>query len=581
MRRVRGAGRAGLLAIALLVTGAANDFGLDDGVPGSTFNPDSGFSAYLTGRYAEARGDLGIAADRYLDALARDPDSPDLKRQAFLALVLDGRKQATALARQLTDNPFAQVVLANEAAVAGEWDAAEARFAALPRQGLTQILQPLTTAWAQQGGGRAEAALAGLSPYIQGPRFRGVFALNGALIADLAGKPGDAAQLYRLAEAEYGGLNMRLGAILASWQARRGDPAEAQRYIRETVEANPDLSIAADALAANVATPVVTRATDGLAEVYLALAASVRQQEAVGFSTLLLRLALGLRPDLTAARLLAADLNVAAGQPRAALAVLQPVKPEDPLSGMVRLRRAGLTDAVETLAIQGRQDGQDRPVPPPSAEAVKQLEQLARDYPSRSEPLAELGNLLRRHERFAEAAAAYDKAAAQLPAPGPADWPLFYQRGIALERSGRWEAAEASFQQALQLAPDQPMVLNYLAYSWTEKGMNLPEARRMLERAVELRPNDGAITDSLGWLLLRVGDTPGAVRLLEKAAEIQPEDATINAHLGDAYAATGRRREAEFQWHRALVLKPEAEEVARIEARLRDVAASPASKTSN
>jgi Flp pilus assembly protein TadD len=113
-------------------------------------------------------------------------------------------------------------------------------------------------------------------------------------------------------------------------------------------------------------------------------------------------------------------------------------------------------------------------------------------------------------------------------------------------------------------------VLNYLGYSWTEQGVNLPQARRMIERAVELRPNDGAIIDSLGWVTFRQGETRKAVALLEKAVELTPSDSTVNLHLGDAYWAVGRKLEAQFQWRRALTLNPEPEDVPKLQSKLRE-----------
>ena len=111
-------------------------------------------------------------------------------------------------------------------------------------------------------------------------------------------------------------------------------------------------------------------------------------------------------------------------------------------------------------------------------------------------------------------------------------------------------------------------MLNYLAYSWADRGEHLDEARAMLERAIEARPNEGAFIDSLGWVLLRQGDTAGAIRQLERAVELQPEDATINGHLGDALAAAGRTREAEFQWRRALNLNPEPDDAKKLNDKL-------------
>jgi Flp pilus assembly protein TadD len=182
-----------------------------------------------------------------------------------------------------------------------------------------------------------------------------------------------------------------------------------------------------------------------------------------------------------------------------------------------------------------------------------------------------MGDILRARKRFAESAQAYDAALALLPTPHqPRAWSLLYARGIARERSGRWPEAEADFLAALEMNPEQPYVLNYLAYTWIDRGENLVRGKAMLERAVELRPNDGHIIDSLGWALFRLGDFAGAVKWLERAIEFEARDATINDHLGDAYWRVGRRAEARFQWQRALAGDPEPAERAAIEIKIRD-----------
>ena len=288
------------------------------------------------------------------------------------------------------------------------------------------------------------------------------------------------------------------------------------------------------------------------------LASALRQQDANDMAMILVRLAIELRPDSSAARLLAADIMDTTKHPANGLQVLAPVGADDPLSSVVRLRRAALTEET------GRTE-----------EALRMLEQIAHDFPDRPEPYAMQGDILRSQHRYTDAVAAYDHAVARVPAPSRANWPLFYDRGIALERSKDWPRAEADFLTALKLAPEQPYVLNYLGYSWSEQGHNLSKARQMIERALEQRPTDGAIIDSLGWVMLRQGDTTAAVKLLERAAELQPEDATINGHLGDAYWSAGRHQEAVFQWRRALNLKPEPEDVPRLEAKLRESEQTP------
>ncbi len=156
--------------------------------------------------------------------------------------------------------------------------------------------------------------------------------------------------------------------------------------------------------------------------------------------------------------------------------------------------------------------------------------------------------MLRGRERFAEAADLYNQAIGLIGKPTPADWSLFYFRGIANERTKHWPQAEADFRKALELSPDQPLVLNYLGYSWIDMGENLDEAMGMIKKAVELRPNDGYIVDSLGWAYYRLGQYDKAVEELDRAISLRPDDPVINDHLGDAYWKAGRPLEAQFQW---------------------------------
>ncbi len=549
MVRIIRPSRAILLAASLVSACAAADPSEPPGPQSRALDQSAG--QYLVGRFALSRTDLDTAADNLLKALNSDPNNPELQREAFGPAVLDGRPEALALAQKLPSSPAALLLLADADVKAGNWRAAEAKFASLPSLGATQVLQPLLRAWAEQGAGATDEALNTLRPYVDGTRYRGVFALHAALIADMAGRTADAARLYRVALVEYGALNLRLGTLAASFQARSGQQAEARATIRATVDASPELAITEPALQQDVAAMKVRTAADGIAEAYLALAASLQRQDAAEFSFVLLRLALDLRPDFTSARLLRAEMQASAGDLEGASATLTPVPASDPLAALAQLRQAQYAERAGHMG-----------------DAAQRLEQLASQYADRPEPLALLAQMQRDQGHFAEAAATYGRAIERLRNPGPANWLIFYEQGMAYDRAHDWPHAEADFVYALQLQPDQPFVLNYLGYAWTEQGRNLLQARQMIERAVELRPNDGSIVDSLGWVLLQQGDKAGAVRLLEHAAELEPEDATINGHLGDAYMALGRKREAQVQWRRALILNPEPQEERELQAKL-------------
>lgn len=558
--------RLALLTAALLSACAAGEASPGDRGPRLTGAPPiSGvFGAYLSGRFAASEADTAIAADRLLAALRGDPDQPDLLKRAFLAALLDGRSDALRLARRLPDDTVANLLLAGADAQAGRWDRAEQRLRGVARNGPVQLVQPLLLAWAQLGRGQPEQALATLRPAVEGSRLRALNALHAAMMADVAAKPREAERFARIAVADQPQLPPRAAMLAAGVLQRAGQPAEAQRLLDGLAGSGDDsaLVVTGSARRAGVASRAVASPTDGMAEAYVALAGTLRGQGANDRAMELAQLALRLRPGFAPALMLTADVLADAKQEEQALAVLSRVPADDPFAPLAALRRAAVLDKL------------DRP-----DEAVAVLRRLAAANPDLPQPAAHLGDLLRRRNRFAEAAAAYDQALGQVARSGVRDWPLYYSRAIARERSGDWPRAEADLLRALELSPDQPYVLNYLGYTWADQGRNLDRAKAMLLRATELRPQDGNIADSLGWALFRLGDVRAAVTWLEKAVELEPRSSVINDHLGDAYWAAGRQREAHFQWRRALNLEPEPEDGPKIEAKLRDGLPSPPSNS--
>ncbi len=576
--------RAALLAVALLAGcaagGAPNEasFAASDGAgapsswvegagaPGrragppaarsaSRAEPQGTFGPYLAGRFAAGESDTRVAAEQLLDALRRDPDEPEVLRRAFAAAVMDGRADAARIARRLPDDQLAVLLLAGADAQAGRWERSEARLRALPRQGTAQILQPMLVAWAQAGRGATDSALATLRPWTEEGRLRGVAGLHAAMIADLGGRPRDAERLLRGALAQTPEPSLRVATIGAGILARAGQAAEGAALFDAMTAGAEDAALAAGPAARTAALggrPVAS-ATEGMAEAEVALGSALRAQGLPEPALVLARLALRLRPGFGPAVLLLAESLADERHWDGALAALDAVPPGDGLAPLVALRRAALLEGA------GRTD-----------EALAALRALGAAEPGAAQPPAQRGDILRARNRFPEAAEAYAEAIARAAPAAASGWSLHYARGIALERSGRWPDAEAAFRRALALSPDQPYVLNYLGYTWVDRGENLDEARRMLERASAQRPNDGNIADSLGWAMFRQGDLPGALRTLERAVEIESRSATINDHLGDVYWTLGRRTEARFQWGRALDLDPEPDEAERLRNKLRD-----------
>src|SRR5260370_18476807 len=229
MQNVRRLPRSFVLALSLLSAWVTSDLMAASARANSLFHHPTGVSAaYLPGRFAERQNDLSYAALELLEAIRSDPADIELRKQAFRACVLDGRLEAVGLAAQLPNDPGAELFLADQDAAAGRWDDAERLYRALPQEGVTQLVRPLLVAWSQQGAGHTDAALATLQPLLEGERFRRVYALHSALIADLAGRDADAARLYRIAQAEYGGGDRRPAPGPAGSEAPPGGTGEAQ-----------------------------------------------------------------------------------------------------------------------------------------------------------------------------------------------------------------------------------------------------------------------------------------------------------------------------------------------------------------
>jgi tetratricopeptide (TPR) repeat protein len=540
---------AGLLLAGLLAIGTA-----------AAADTQTPYGAYLAGRHAQERRDYTAAAAWFEDALKSDPESPELITRTFLMEASEGRfDRARALAEKALrldpTDAVGQLILLIDRVETGDKAGALARAETLPADGLHRFLGPVARAWTRMGVGDLAGADAALR---QLDRFNGLAPLEFyqlGLLYDFAGYPDTAEDNFKKTLDAAGQLNWRLTDAIANFYERRGraDKAVAlyQRFIRE----NTGSELGESVLARKPTEPpaaLIQTAEDGLAEALFDLASVVNQPETIDLALLYVRSALELRPHMPLAQLLLADVLSTQNKPEASLAVLAEIPPSSPYSWSARLRVAA------NLEMLNRTD-----------EAITQLKGMSAEAPSRAGAAMQLGDLLRAKKRFAEAVEAYDEAMRRLSAAGiPERWSLFYSRGIALERSGQWKPSEADLLHALELKPDQPLVLNYLGYSWIDRGENLDRGLKMIEKAVELRPEDGYIVDSLGWAHYRLGDYSSAVQYLEKAIELVPEDPTINDHLGDAYWQSGRATEARFQWRRALQFGPEADEIKPIEAKL-------------
>ncbi|MFO1061486.1 MAG: tetratricopeptide repeat protein [Dongiaceae bacterium] len=516
---------------------------------------------YLAGRFAQRSFDYDAAARLYALPLELDPDEPALLNATYLALLAGGKVgDAATLAQRLaateTVDRLADLVLATRAIRDGRWGQASARLDSWPAAGLKSLVAPLLRGWIAVGSGKIDDVSGLVTPLAATKGMSTIVELQLALMYDVAGRPDDAEPHYRKALDTVAQQSLRLVQLAANFYQRQNKLAEAKAVLDKAAAEQQGgglwLADLRKTLEAGSRVPAVVATTQqGAAEVMFELATILVQQEANDLGLLFGRLALDLRPDLVVAKLLVAEVVAGQGRSEDAIALYKEVPQEGAFGWQARLNAALELDKL------GQTD-----------EALRQLDLLATERPDQVEPLLQRANILRSHERFAESAEAYTKALALIPEAKPEHWSVYYFRGIAYERSKQWPRAEADFRKALELQPDQPLVLNYLAYSWVEQGQHLDEALDMLKKAVAGRPNDGYIIDSLGWIYFRLGKYEDAVSNLERAVELKPQDSTINDHLGDAYWKAGRKVEARYQWQRALLFKPDAERVKPIEQKI-------------
>ena len=517
--------------------------------------------SYLAARHAGQQRDAGAAAAFYGAALKRDPKNGDLLDRTFLSLLVDGDiegsvKYAERIAQADKSDRVAQLVLGVHALKHKQYAAARRDLAQSIRGPITDLTATLLSAWSMYGTGDSKGAIAAIDR-LAGPDWYAIFKeLHAGMISDIAGNKKEAGK--RLEHAyKLDGTALRVVEAYGSWLSRNASSKEALDVFETFDKALPRHPLVVEAMSqlkAGQKLPLlVSNAQAGAAEALYGLGASLGRRGGEDLGLVYLQLSLYLVPNHPLALLSLADLYESLKKPELAIKAYERIPANSPLHRNAAIQMASNLDALDR-----------------SDEAAKHLEALVKEHPDDLEAIMALGNVLRGHKKFAECADVYTKGVDTLKQPEKTNWVIFYFRGICYERSHQWPKAEADLKKALDLFPEQPHVLNYLGYSWVDQGVHLDEGMDMIKRAVQQRPDDGYIVDSLGWAYFRTGNYPEAVKQLERAIELKPEDPTINDHLGDAYWRIGRTLEAKFQWAHARDLKPDPEDLPKIEAKLKD-----------
>jgi tetratricopeptide (TPR) repeat protein len=501
--------------------------------------PSTLAGAYLSSHYAQNQNDWEHATALLERILQNDPDNQELIRQSMILAEGAGHHdQAAERAQSLLDkgskDSLAHLIVTTHAIKEKQYEKAMQTLASLPKGDMVDFVAPLLRGWAQAGLGKFDPAPlkqstlhayhGGMIAYYLKQPSATVFSFAESILAPsglTAEEVERAADLMAISGHEKDAAN-----VYKALQAQRGGSVELSKKIA-AVESKGDMKDLVQALS-------VTTPAQGAGIAILDLARILFQEKSDGSARVFAQMALDMNPQMFDARLLIATSYARSGQIDLAIRQFQMIPESNPAY------LSSQHQAAELLNEGGRMD-----------DAVARLNAL---YETHKNPdsLIRIGDLYRNKEDFTKALELYDRVMAMLPQPLPQDyWYLLYARGMTHERLGNWEKAEKDLTAALEFQPEHPYIMNYLAYAWADQGVNLDKALKMLETAAALRPNDGYITDSLGWAHYKMGQYEKAVPYLESAVELLPYDSEINDHLGDAYWRVDRKVEARFQWERA------------------------------
>lgn len=519
------------------------------------------FSTYLSARFAAGEHDLPEAARYYGIALGNDPANSSLLALSFFYSTTAGDfaaagKYAQAVVAATPDDRAARLALAVIGFKRKDYADVRRNLALSAKGPFTVLTLSLFDAWAAAAQHDITGMDKDLSALTEQKGAESMAAFHTALLQDYLHNDKAADTAYRKALVSSAPTPRVLEAY-GRFLENRGRAPDAEKLYRAHLGEGGLASVVQPGLAriakGEKTESMIRTPADGAAEALFGIAASLTDAQSADVSILYLRMALYLRPDLALAQVLLADRFETLHKFDTAIAIYHGIAQDSPYYHMAQIQAA--LDAQRL----GRND-----------DAVADLKKLLAANPDDSEGWVALGDTYRASEKYEEAVKAYDRAAQVIGTPSKRDWPMFYARAMAKEKLKRLDESEADIELALKLSPQQPELLNYLGYSWVDRGRRIPEALAMLEKARALRPYDGYIVDSVGWAYYRLGRYDDAAKTLEAAVLLVPGDPTINDHLGDALWKAGRRIDARFQWNHAITFSDSDDDKAAIEKKLQN-----------
>jgi tetratricopeptide (TPR) repeat protein len=491
---------------------------------------------YLAGQFAQREKDWDTAY-KYMSEINDVKDNTDLKRHLMvLAMAKGNLEEAQNIAQEIyeedQENLLSVLFLTTHKIKQEDYAGAIESLNSLNDSGPATFLAPILKLWAQAGlGDLKEIDIPGSSFYAYHALLIHHYLDPSPALLDYALKA------FNIQEVDLRDVTKFADLLVLSGQKKEalalykvleisGFANDKTKEKISVIEDKGDINSLIDA-------PVVTNAKEGAALVFKDMATILLREQSDDSAIIFARMSLALNPFLYQNKMIIGSTLAKHDQDNAAIKIFNEVPTS---SDLFILSQRNVAD------IHTDNEEYDK--------AINILETLHADGDIDS--LIQIGDTYRYMEEYDKAVKIYSQVLNNWDEVPEDYWHVYYSRGMSYERLKEYKKSESDLLIALQFQPNHPYVLNYLAYSWADQGINLDKSLSMLTLAAKLKPEDGYIADSLGWVYYKMHDFENAIPHLERAVELMPYDATLNDHLGDAYWQVGRKNEAKYQWERAV-----------------------------
>lgn len=508
---------------------------------------EADFSSFLVGNFAKSQRNFEKTANAYTAVLEKDSQNLEIKEILYQYYVLAGLIEKAYPYAQMALEIKSEELLPRLTILSVDAKKQEFNkvfeFSEKFKDDKNAFLYPLLKAWALVGLNDKDGALKAVEDLKSDETLTAAYLLHKGMISDYFADTETAGKMYDELLGQNEAKNVRVLLLLKEFESRTHKLKNTKTFALQYATMQEESFVSKEMLSTPKDGGRVTSATQGISWVFFDMASAMSQLNDLDLALFFSRLALYLNPENTVIQLFVGEILEAMGLTEQANDFYRIVTPNQNIFLSVQMR------TIMNLIKKGQ-----------TAKAIENLNALIKAFPNGALLHMTLGDAYREQEDYEKALSSYQNATRLADPSDKQVAVLFFYQGVCFEAMGKLDNAFEQFEKAIALDGENPLYLNYAGYILLELEKNIPYALTLIEKAVSLMPNDGAILDSLGWAYYMSGDYEKALPVLEKAVSLQAGNAVLNSHLGDVYWRLGRYREARFQWSHASTLKEASSE---------------------